>query len=136
MEFEEACSEVNYILEHMNPSDIIKIPETVREFFKTNKSLTYKVKLDASQDLKDQNLKDETRAFIQILNAKYFAPPEKRAEFIAMLNEKEVELKEENYIHEEKKIEETPFETKELVIYKENRLIRWIKNLLNIFRRK
>ena len=45
MEFEEACSEMDYIFEHMNPIDKDKIPEKVRKFFKDNKSIFYKVNL-------------------------------------------------------------------------------------------
>ena len=37
MEFAEACSEVDFILENLQPSDKEKIPQSVFEFFKNNK---------------------------------------------------------------------------------------------------
>ena len=37
MEFEQACSEMDYILEHMNPNDLKKIPKDVINFFEENK---------------------------------------------------------------------------------------------------
>ena len=58
MEFEEACSEMDYIFEHMNPIDKDKIPEKVRKFFKDNKSIFYKVNLDPSKNLEEQELKE------------------------------------------------------------------------------
>lgn len=109
MGFEEACSEMNYILEHLDPKDIDKIPERVREFFKTNKSVLYKVKLDSTKKLEEQELKEETKAFIQILNEKY------------LFDEKAVK------IHKQERIE-----NKQMTIYKENKLLKWIKKVLNI----
>ena len=37
MEFAEACSEVDFILENLQPSDKEKIPKSVFDFFKENK---------------------------------------------------------------------------------------------------
>lgn len=82
MEFEKACSEIDYILSNMSPDDIDKIPQQVRDFFKKNKSNTYKVNIDVSKQLKDQELKDETKAFIKILYIKYFATKEERKKLI------------------------------------------------------
>lgn len=73
MEFENACSEMYYILEHMNPSDRDRIPKSTIQFFRDNRSMFYKVNLDVTKDLSKQELKDETKAFIQIINEKYFS---------------------------------------------------------------
>ena len=51
MEFAEACSEVDFILENLQPSDKEKIPQSVFEFFKNNKSLFYKVNLTTDKSL-------------------------------------------------------------------------------------
>lgn len=119
MEFEEACSEIYYILEHMNPADKLRIPEALIQFFKDNKSILYKVKLDVTKSLAEQELKDETKAFIQILNAKYFASEEEKQEFNSYLQK---ESSEENL--------ELPKNTEITVVNKNNFLFNWIKNLV------
>lgn len=73
MEFAEACSEIDFILTNLNPEDRKKIPESAIKFFKENKSLFYKVNLTTDKPLSEQDLKDETKAFLQILNEKYFS---------------------------------------------------------------
>ena len=85
MEFAEACSEVDFILENLQPSDKEKIPQFVFEFFKNNKSLFYKVNLTTDKSLAEQDLKNETKAFLQIINYKYFSNKEQQKEFRDML---------------------------------------------------
>ena len=86
MEFEEACSEINYIFEHMNPIDKEKIPEKVRLFFKNNKSIFYQVNLDVTKKLASQEIKEETKALLQIIKYKYFLEGAKKKEFAEILN--------------------------------------------------
>ena len=81
MEFAEACSEVDFILENLQPSDKEKIPQSVFEFFKNNKSLFYKVNLTTDKSLAEQDLKNETKAFLQIINYKYFSNKEQQEKF-------------------------------------------------------
>ncbi len=123
MLFEEACSEMNYILEHMNPIDKNMIPESVIEFFKENRSLTYRVKLTTDKKLEEQDLKDETKAFIKILYAKYFLDESQKRMFINQLQEP----KEEN---------NNIAETTKMVVYKENKILKVIRKFLNYFKVK
>ena len=126
MEFSEACSEVDFILANLNPEDKKKIPEATINFFKENKALFYKVNLTTDKPLAMQHLKDETKAFLQILNYKYFANQKQKEKFIDMLNENEnvdkmfsteiyVKTTNENYIQLDKNIE-----AQDLVVYKES----------------
>ena len=121
MEFEEACSEMNYILEHMNPVDKNRIPQSVIEFFKTNRSYVYRVKLTKSKPLKEQKLKDETKAFIQIIYEKYLSDGTKNKEINKILKQSE----------KKKEVEE-----KELIPYKQNRVINWIRKIIEKRKRK
>lgn len=121
MEFEQACSEMDYILQHMHPKDLNKIPEDVINFFKENKSILYRVQLDETKNLYEQELKDETKAFIKILLAKYFGGEKEKQE----LN---------NILNLEEKIEETKEVVTDMVVYKENifskiinKILKWIK---------
>lgn len=117
MEFQEACSEIDYIFEHMNPTDKNKIPQKVRNFFKSNKSIFYKVNLDPSKNLEDQELKEETKAFIAIINYKYLLGENAKEEF--------------NEILKNDTLEEIADQKEEvtMVVYKENKIIVFFKNL-------
>ena len=117
MEFEEACSEMDYIFEHMNPIDKDKIPEKVRKFFKDNKSIFYKVNLDPSKNLEEQEIKEETKAFITIINYKYLAGENAKEEFNELLNDNSLN-----------KIENLK-EDVTMVVYKENKILTFLKKL-------
>ena len=120
MEFENACSEMYYILEHMNPKDKEKIPEYIIHFFRDNRSLFYKVNLDVTKELSEQDITDETKAFIHILNEEYCLASEENQDII-----------EENYLENEKDKKSEENEEMSLVtIKKENIILKWIKRLL------
>jgi len=123
MEFEQACSEMDYILKHMNPNDLNKIPKDVINFFKENKSVFYNVKLDSTKKLYEQDLKDETKAFIKILNEKYFC-----------VNEETKEL--DNIIRNEETSAEVYSAKNEIIVYRENILTRIFIKILNFFKIK
>lgn len=136
MEFSEACCEVDFILANLNPEDKKKIPKSVFEFFKENKSLFYNVNLTTEKPLKEQDLKDETKAFLQIINYKYFSNKEQKEQFKEIFKEDEdiTDMFSKDTIiqdfNEEKFSSE---ENKELTVYKENKLLIFIKKILNIF---
>ena len=123
MEFEQACSEMDYILKHMNPNDLNKIPKDVINFFKENKSVFYNVKLDSTKKLYEQDLKDETKAFIKILNEKYFC-----------VNEETKEL--DNIIKNEETSAEVYSAKNEIIVYRENILTRIFIKILKFFKIK
>lgn len=125
-QFSEACCEVDFILDNLNPEDRMKIPETAIKFFKDNKSLFYKVNLTASKPLSQQKLKDETKAFLQIINFTYFADKQQKREFLELFAKEEKN----DIIKEQVKDNST-----ELVIYKENKILTFFKNILDFFRR-
>lgn len=129
MKFDEACCEVDFILEHLQPSDKEKIPKSVFDFFKENKSIFYKVNLTTEKLLKEQKLKDETKAFLQIINYKYFADEKQKESFEKMLESN-------NETKEEVKEEVTQPEVKEIVVYKENKLVKILRKIRDFFIRK
>lgn len=129
MKFDEACCEVDFILEHLQPSDKEKIPKSVFDFFKENKSIFYKVNLTTEKLLKEQKLKDETKAFLQIINYKYFADEKQKESFEKMLESN-------NETKEEVKEELTQPEAKEIVVYKENKLVKILRKIRDFFIRK
>jgi len=125
MEFSEACSEVDYILDNLNPEDRKKLPQTLLEFFKENKAIFYKVNLDTSKPLADQKLKDETKAFLQIIGYKYFANAKEKQDFKEFFEATE----------EIEDFKATKFEQKEIIVYQENKILNWFKKVLKIFKK-
>lgn len=136
MEFAEACCEVDFILENLNPEDKKKLPAKVIEFFKENKSETYIVNLTTEKSLLEQELKDETKAFLQIINYKYFADQSQKEEFFKTFKENE---NTDVFLKKEIKLEEVCInensEPIELTIYKENKIIAFLKKVFNFFRK-
>lgn len=130
MEFSEACCEVDFILANLNPEDKKKIPKSVFEFFKENKSLFYNVNLTTEKPLKEQDLKDETKAFLQIINYKYFSNKEQKEQFKEIFKEDEDIT---DMFSKDTVVQDFNEENKELTVYKENKLLIFIKKILNIF---
>ena len=99
----EAYAEVDSFIECLDSYDKNKVPESIRKYFKKEKSKNYNKIIDVNQPIKDQNLKDETLAIIAMLNLKYWCDDEeekKRLMTIYSENEKKYqnELKEKNDI--------------------------------------
>ncbi len=130
MEFAEACSEIEFILEHLKPSDKEKIPESVFNFFRNNKAIFYKVNLTTKKSLIEQDLKDETKAFLQIIHYKYFANQEQKENFKKILKNDDRGTK------KELKEEIKNIESQEVVIYKENIILKILKRIKSFFYRK
>ena len=95
----EAYAEVDNFIECLDSYDKNKVPESIRKYFKKEKSKNYNKIIDVNQPIKNQNLKDETLAIIAMLNLKYWCDDEeekKRLMTIYSENEKKYqnELKE------------------------------------------
>ena len=95
----EAYAEVDNFIECLGSYDKNKVPESIRKYFKKEKSKNYNKIIDVNKPIKDQNLKDETLAIIAMLNLKYWCDDEeekKRLMTIYSENEKKYqnELKE------------------------------------------
>ena len=87
----EAYAEVDNFIECLDSYDKNKVPESIRKYFKKEKSKNYNKIIDVNQPIKDQNLKDETLAIIAMLNLKYWCDDEeekKRLMTIYSENEK------------------------------------------------
>lgn len=127
MEFSEACSEIDYILENLNPEDKKKLPKILFEIFKENKAIFYKVNLDTNKPLAEQKLKDETKAFLQIIGYKYFSNAKEKEEFKEFL-ENTQEIEEQEFKKEE--LQQT-----EMIVYQENKILSWFKKIFRIFKK-
>ncbi len=115
MNFEQACAEMEYIINNMDPSERAKIPQEVKKFFKENKDYTYTVNLDYTRNLSEEKLKEETEAFIEIIYNKYLKQ-----------RENTIEINTENNIEKELPT----------VVKKEKFLDKLFSKIKNIFKRK
>lgn len=138
MEFAEACCEVEFILKNLQPSDKEKIPDSVFEFFKNNKSLFYRTNLSIELPLEEQKLKDETKAFLQIIYYRYFADENQKEEL-----KKIIETNDDNIFYENKNNLSTntakDYEisgSKEMIVYKENKIIKILKSIFRFIKHK
>lgn len=148
MNCEQACAEMNFILNNLDLEDLEKIPNGFVQFFAENMDKNYEVNIDLNKPLYEQNLLEETKAFIKIIDLNYFTSKENRAQKIAELGLND-ESENDSYenIFQNKNIssidisknttEESNHQNLSLVQYKEeNKIIKFIKNLLNKFFKK
>ena len=77
--YKEAYSEVLFILQNMSKEDVAQIPNSIIETMKKNSAKHYKVNLDTSIPLEQQNLKEETKAVLAVLYRKFWAEGEEKA---------------------------------------------------------
>ncbi len=80
MNYEQACSEMNFILNNFEEEDLKLIPKKLIDFFEKNMDKDYIVNIDLDKPLDEQNLLEETKAFIKIIEINYFTPLEERKE--------------------------------------------------------
>ncbi len=84
-QYREALVEVLEILKHAKKEDVDKIPKNLLLFFKRNASPTYKFTFDENKELKDLNLKDETKGLLAMIYRSYWCTPEERSEYDKLL---------------------------------------------------
>lgn len=163
-DYREALVEVLEILKHARKKDVDKIPKKLILFFEKNASPTYKFTYDNNKEIKDLNLKPETKGLLAMIYRNYWCTPEKRAEYDELLKKNQKlsdELLREKYnpdkifennfysnsfesneikTDEENTVEqETIQETKSLVIYTPNifsKIFRKLQGFLDRFKFK
>jgi len=136
VEYREAIVEILDILDNSDEEIYEKIPSELIEFWKKNKSDTYKPKLDHSKPLNQMELKEKTKAIIGMIYLNYLCDTKEKEEIrkIIMDNEKEYQSKlREKYnpenIFREKDFNKSEDENKKLIKYEET-IIGKIKRLI------
>lgn len=95
-----AYAEIDEILNLLEDEYKEKVPLKVRNFFKEEKMIDYKPKIDINKPLIEQNLKRETIVLLAILNLNYWCDSEEeKQELLNELaeNEKEKQKLKEKY---------------------------------------
>lgn len=145
--YAEAYVEVLDIINHMSTKDLAKVSKKFIKFLTTNASKEYKCKLDYSKQLKDMQLKEETKGLLALMYRDYWASEEERQEL-----QKKFYINDQKYQEELRKkfntdnifknrnnnktIENSTSESLELIKYENNKWYKKIFNIiLNFFRR-
>ena len=132
----KSCCEVSFVLEHLAIEDKARIPQSVFLFFQEHSDPSYEVKLDISKPLVEQELLDETKAFIKILYQNYFEIPKKKQN-----DNEDYRTKLQSLNHSSPSVESLEerrdMETKDklLTSYKENKIKSLIHKIISIFRK-
>ncbi len=160
-DYREALVEVLEILKHTSKSDRDKIPKKLILFFEKNASTTYKFTYDKNKEIKDLNLKPETKGLLAMIYRNYWCTPEKREEYDELLRHNQKlfdDLLREKYNPDkifENNFYSNPFESNEqkeeestissdqeptvenqsLVIYSQNIFSKILEKLQNFFNR-
>lgn len=132
----QSCSEVYDIIYKMNLYD--KIPKSFIELIKSNRNPEYKVNIDYSRNINEQNLQKGTRIILALIYRDFLCSSEKKEELRVKDKEEllkiEKELREkynpDNIFKKKEVNEEKIVENREIIEYKEEKF--WKKILKKI----
>lgn len=83
----DRLSELDVLLNYIDPADWIKIPDEVIFYIKENKNDEYIWEYDVNKSLEDQNLSKDTFSLLTFIMYKYIATAEERKEMEHLLDE-------------------------------------------------
>ena len=138
--YANALTEVAIILDYLVEDDYKKIPKEIIEIVEKYKNEDYLFEYDEEIELKDQELRPETKAILYNFFRDYLATPEQREKIKKWQQEDRIKAeikKQEKYEYKEifnKKDNNKTLENnnQELIEYKESlfdRIKNWLKNL-------
>lgn len=79
--------ELDAVLEYMDDSDWVKIPDKVIFYIKENKSKDYTWTYDESKSLEDQDIHQDTFSLLSVISYKYIATEEEKEQMKAIFQE-------------------------------------------------
>lgn len=92
--YNEACSEVSVILNHLDEEEYSKIPSEVIEAIEKNKNKDHVFEFDEQVELRKQKLLKETRAILFNLFRDYLCTPKQKEKIIQMQKEERYKIEE------------------------------------------
>ena len=93
-DFHKILVEVDEILSYLDEKDLERIPQEIRQLIKDNKDKDYTWEYDDTKSLEEQNVSDDTIAFLSYLNMKYILNDEQRELMQQILEFNEEKLQE------------------------------------------
>ena len=94
-EYYNALAEVADILKHIKKEERDMVPNSFIEFIEENKSKTYKVDLDYTQEISNMKLNKKTKALLSYMYIKYWANEDEKNEFINKAKENDIKFEKE-----------------------------------------
>lgn len=92
--YNEACSEVSVILNHLDEEEYSKIPSEVIEAIEKNKNKDHVFEFDEEVELRKQKLLKETRAILFNIFRDYLCTQSQRETIIQMQKEEQHKIEE------------------------------------------
>ena len=139
MEYSEACSDMWYLLENLEPSELAKIPKKLLETINILKIDGYTPKIDLNTPLEEQKISEATIGLISFIYNNYLGTKEEKEEYERRYKEYIKSSKEENYKIEFKN-KNTKYEVKEnkMIKYsdKSNIFLRLLQKVKSLFAKK
>ena len=89
----DRLSELDVILNYIEPEEWLKIPDDVIFYIKENMNKDYKWEYDKTKSLENQNLNKDTFSLLTFIMYKYVASEEEKKEISLLINEITEELK-------------------------------------------
>ena len=148
VEYSEALSEIDDIMNHFDPDLLKRIPQKFKDFVRINKSKTYNPEFDHSKRLNELPLKEKTKAILSVIYMNFLCNEEEKIEYTKKLKEnslkREEELKEKynpndifkKKTHEIKEETQTAENTVAITQYKEGFLKKIFNKIKQIFSKK
>lgn len=147
VEYANAYSEVLGILKFISKEDYDKIPESKIELFTVNSNKEYNFVYNPEKTLDEQNVSKRAKAIIGILFRDYWATEVQREKIVRKQKNDRLILEEEkkslydvenifkkrNMNNEEIEVKE---EVTEMIVYKENLIVKIFNKIKNLFKKK
>lgn len=95
IEYKKALAEVNLILENTEEEIKDKIPEGFKKFIKENMDEKHQIELQANNDLREQNIMQETKEILALIYRDYICSTEERKELLLEEKQKREQIEKE-----------------------------------------
>lgn len=143
----QAYTEVNCLLEYLPQSYIDKLPKKLIELIQKQSNDKYKINIDTSKSLLEQDFSKETKDLIAVIKYNYWSTEEEKQQLKKIFYDNENKYQKEllekynpNDIFKKKQIKteitETTDSKLQMVVYKENIFIKFLNIIKNIFIKK
>ena len=143
----QAYTEFSCLLEYLPQSYINKLPRKLIELIQKQSNVKYKINIDVSKSLLEQNFSNKTKDLIAVIKYNYWSTDEEKQKLKTIFYNNEDKYQKEllernnpNDIFKNKEIKQELSETidsnSQMVLYKENMFIRFFYKIKNIFIKK
>ena len=140
--YNNACTEVSVILNHLNKDEYNKIPSELIEAIEQNKNNEYEFKFDENTELRKQTLLIETRAILYNIFRDYLATQKQKEKIIEMQREEREKINEEKKLKYNtdnifnKNTSNTTENTALTEIKKESFIIKIVNKIKSLFKKR